>query len=684
MRTLCLSPLFLVGLLLRLIVIVTLLPLAVTTWYEPFLTLSITEFTTDPWELWIAHGGDAAAFPYGYVMWLAFLPAILLFKFVGIPLVYGHGVTLLAIDFSLLVALRKLCATKRNKLLLIVYWLSPIVMFATYVVGANDLLPVLLLVLSLNYMKSKQLFWAGLFSIAAISAKFSMVIALPFFSIYMFRNKAIKQLLPEYIKGALIMFIASWLPFFLSESGLSMVFNNPLMTNIYQFSLNIGDKAHIYLVPLIYLVILYSVWIVKRLNFELFDTMLGIAFLLVVLMSPNSPGWFVWIIPLLVTYQISSDKISVILIAAFSMLYVFNSLFLLPDVLGPILTIFNINSGVLDGYLSGYLSSLGNTAKLAIGIILVMRIWRDTIKRNDYFRLSRKPFVIGISGDSGSGKDTFSDAISGLFGGHSVVTLSGDDYHLWDRKKPMWQVMTHLNPMANDLESFATDLVALTNGKSISSKHYNHQTGLMGRPTKIASKDIVIASGLHALYWPIFRTCYDLSIYLDIDEGLRRHFKLQRDVHQRGHSIEKVLADIDKRKADSEHFIKPQASYADIVLSLQPIHPRILENVNNTPLRYKLLIQSRHGFNEHSLLRVLVGVCGLHVDMVTCNDAPEIELTIEGETSADDVALAAQMICPRMSEFLDISPEWQDGILGLMQLITLSHIDQALTKRFIQ
>ena len=87
--------------------------------------------------------------------------------------------------------------------------------------------------------------------------------------------------------------------------------------------------------------------------------------------------------------------------------------------------------------------------------------------------------------------------------------------------------------------------------------------------------------------------------------------------------------------------------------------------------------------NELSLTRVLVGVCGLHVDMTVSNNASEVELTIEGETTAEDVALAAQILCPRAMEFLDINPKWTNGILGLMQLITLSHINQALTKRIL-
>ena len=322
---------------------------------------------------------------------------------------------------------------------------------------------------------------------------------------------------------------------------------------------------------------------------------------------------------------------------------------------------------------------------VAIGLVLAIRIWREAISRNDFFRLSRKPFVIGIAGDSGSGKDTLANAISGLFGKHSVVNLSGDDYHLWDRQKPMWQVMTHLNPMANDLEGFCNDLVSLTDGNSIQSRNYDHSSGKMSRQFQLHSNDFIVASGLHALYFPILRECYNLKIFLDIDEGLRRYFKIKRDVHERGHSIENVLTSFEKREPDSERFIRPQSNYADLIFTLQPIHPDMLEGLNDKrPLRLKLVVTTRHGFNELSLNRVLVGVCGLHVDLDVSNIGSEIKMTIEGETSAADVALAAQILCPGILEFLDIAPKWQDSLTGLMQLITLTHIDQAMTKRFIQ
>ena len=51
----------------------------------------------------------------------------------------------------------------------------------------------------------------------------------------------------------------------------------------------------------------------------------------------------------------------------------------------------------------------------------------------------------------------------------------------------MWQVMTHLNPMSNDLDGYSRDLLSLVDGKSISTRLYDHATGKMSKPVKIES-----------------------------------------------------------------------------------------------------------------------------------------------------------------------------------------------------
>lgn len=683
MKKMLLHPMFMIGLAVRLVLIICMTPLAVTQWYAPFLDVSTSVLTLDPWSAWIAKEGAPVAFPYGYAMWVAFLPMTLVAKLIGLPLLYAYQLTILVADFCLLLTLRRL-VPDRQRLLLLAYWLSPIVILASYGFGLNDLIPALLLCLSIVFVRQIELKLAGALLAAAISAKLSMIVALPFFAIYLFNNRSLRKRLPNFLSGFSLSILLLGVPFLVSAAGIQMLLGNPEMGKIYQLAIGLAGNVSIYVVPLIYLIMLYLAWRVRRLNFDLFQATTGMAFLLIVLMTPASPGWFVWCLPFLALYQAMSGRMAILLVSVFSAAYVLSTLIVTP------LQFANGREFALGaafhvpGQLGSHTASLLHTGMVAIGLVLAIRIWREAVSRNDFFRLSRKPFVMGVAGDSGAGKDTFADAIAGLFGAHSVAKLSGDDYHLWDRQKPMWQVMTHLNPMANDLEGFCNDLVSLTDGKSVLSRHYDHQTGRMSKPFQIDSNDFIIASGLHALYLPILRECCNLKIYLDIDEGLRRHFKLKRDVQQRGHTVERVLGSFEKREPDSERFIRPQSNYADLILSLQPIHSRMLEDLDDKhPLRLKLVVETKNGFNELSIHRVLVGVCGLHVDIVVGNDGADVKMTIEGEVSAADVAMAAEILCPRVLEFLDIPPKWQDGMSGLMQLITLSHISQALTKRFI-
>ena len=122
MKKLCLHPLFFIGLAIRLLLIVSMAPHAGLNWFAPFLDVSTSTLTLDPWSEWIARGGTPVAFPYGYAMWLAFLPLALVAKLIGFPQLYAYELTLLAADFGLLATLHRLLPN-RQRLLLVAYWL---------------------------------------------------------------------------------------------------------------------------------------------------------------------------------------------------------------------------------------------------------------------------------------------------------------------------------------------------------------------------------------------------------------------------------------------------------------------------------------------------------------------------------------------------------------------------------
>ena len=60
-----------------------------------------------------------------------------------------------------------------------------------------------------------------------------------------------------------------------------------------------------------------------------------------------------------------------------------------------------------------------------------------------------------------------------------------------------------------------------------------------------------------------------------------------------------------------------------------------------------------------------------------------MKMVIEGDPSPEDIKMAANILCPRLMEFLDNSPHWEDGMLGVMQLLILCHVDRAQTKSFV-
>ena len=402
MRELIQSPFFYFGLVTKFILIFILSPAVVTNLYVPFLETSVVSISLDPWSNWLSNSGSLLAFPYGYSMWLTFLPLTFLSEKFGIPLEYGYSFTLLLCDFALLCVLNQILVD-RQRLVLFAYWLSPVVVLASFGLGLNDIIPALYLMIGILFLKHQRLRLAGAFFALAISAKLSMSIVVPFVFLYLYNNKPLRQLIYDFGVGFIGTLGLVIIPFLLSSSAMTMLFKNPEMVNILSLSFDVSEGGVIYFLPILFATILYLVWRVRRLNFDLFMAISGVVFLIVVVLMPAASGWFVWTIPFLVFYQALSGRTSVIIITVFSSFFVLSILFKEKFYL--------VNGYTLD--LSSALAHVDflrveqvlpviNTGIFAIGIVLAIRMWRESISNNDYFRKSREPFVIGIAGDSGS------------------------------------------------------------------------------------------------------------------------------------------------------------------------------------------------------------------------------------------------------------------------------------------
>ena len=182
----------------------------------------------------------------------------------------------------------------------------------------------------------------------------------------------------------------------------------------------------------------------------------------------------------------------------------------------------------------------------------------------------RRPIVLGIVGDSAAGKTTITRGLVELFGEDRVTHICADDYHKYDRTERARLKITPLHPDCNYLDILELHLERAHYGQPMLKPVYDHSTGSLVRPEYLVPREFVIVEGLLGFHTAAMRQFYDVKVFLDPPEDLRRLWKIKRDTAKRGYRAEQVLAEMEKRESDSQNFIRPQREFADIVVQFHP------------------------------------------------------------------------------------------------------------------
>jgi len=177
-------------------------------------------------------------------------------------------------------------------------------------------------------------------------------------------------------------------------------------------------------------------------------------------------------------------------------------------------------------------------------------------------------FTIGVAGDSGSGKTTFTDAIRQIFGPDLVATITLDDYHKYDREERKRLDITPLHPDANNLVRLEADIAMLKAGKPIQKPVYNHSTGRFDPDIPFDPRKILILEGLHTFFTPALRDLMDFAIFVEPEQKIKYEWKRRRDMEKRGYSSGEVAEEILRRENDYETFIAPQRCHADAIIRI--------------------------------------------------------------------------------------------------------------------
>lgn len=179
----------------------------------------------------------------------------------------------------------------------------------------------------------------------------------------------------------------------------------------------------------------------------------------------------------------------------------------------------------------------------------------------------KEPIIIGIAGDSGSGKTTFSNGIRQLLGPELVQTIEADGYHKENRSQRALSGRLPLDPDVNKLDLILKHIKDLKAGKTIQVPKYNHATGDFDPPYTLTPSPIIIFEGLHILY-PQFSNILDFKIFCDPCREVKRQWKYERDIKKRGHQAEKLEDEMLKREAAYKRWVDFQKTDANVIIKI--------------------------------------------------------------------------------------------------------------------
>ncbi|WGX75782.1 uridine kinase [Paraclostridium bifermentans] len=183
----------------------------------------------------------------------------------------------------------------------------------------------------------------------------------------------------------------------------------------------------------------------------------------------------------------------------------------------------------------------------------------------------KKTLIIGITGGTGSGKSTVCKSIKESIPEENIAIIEQDAYYkdqahlsFEDRLKTNYD-----HPLAFDNKLLIKHLDMLCNGESIEKPIYDYElhTRDLENTVSTEAKDIVIVEGIMILEDEELRNKLDIKIYVDTEDDLRILRRIQRDIKERGRTVDSVIEQyLTTVKPAHDQFIEPYKKYADIII----------------------------------------------------------------------------------------------------------------------
>jgi uridine kinase len=182
-----------------------------------------------------------------------------------------------------------------------------------------------------------------------------------------------------------------------------------------------------------------------------------------------------------------------------------------------------------------------------------------------------KPYIVGITGGSASGKTSFLKSLVNSFSEDEICLISQDNYYKNNEhiKKDENGIENYDLPETIDHITYAHHINELSKGKTVYQREYVfNNPNLVPKMLTFKSAPIIVVEGIFVLYFKEIFDQIDLKIFVDAKEHLMIKRRIIRDNLERGYDLADVLYRWENHVAPAyAKFIEPFKYEADIIVN---------------------------------------------------------------------------------------------------------------------
>jgi uridine kinase len=191
--------------------------------------------------------------------------------------------------------------------------------------------------------------------------------------------------------------------------------------------------------------------------------------------------------------------------------------------------------------------------------------------------------IVGIAGGTGSGKTTLASLILDRVGREKIAYLPHDAYYQDQGHLPL-EARAQVNydhPDSLETSLLVKHLKTLRTGQAIEMPVYDFTThSRVERTVHVPPRPVIMVEGILIFAEPALRALFDVKIYVDTDADLRFIRRLQRDLEERGRSVQSVIDQyLDTVRPMHMEFVEASKRYADIIIPEGGLNPVALDMV---------------------------------------------------------------------------------------------------------